>query len=84
MINGGRKMPKINIVHTLRGIFVAICSTFIISFMILILGPVLPFIDFDSNTSLLLVSLVFFLTIITYFVLPVEFSDKEKQKDSLS
>ena len=77
-------MTKINIVHTFRGIFVAICSTFIITFMILILGPVLPFIDFDSNTSFLLVCLVFFLTIITYFVLPVEFPDKENQKDSLS
>ncbi|MHA1946812.1 MAG: hypothetical protein ACXAC6_15335 [Candidatus Hodarchaeales archaeon] len=74
-------MAKNNLVHTLRGIFVAICSTLIITFMVLILGPVLPFIVFDNFTSLLLVCLVFFLAIVTYFMLPTEFSDQEKQND---
>ncbi len=75
-------MTKINLVLTLRGIFIAICSTLIISFMVLILGPVLPFIVFNNFTSMLLVCLVFFLTLITYFVLPAEFLDQEKQNDS--
>ena len=77
-------MPKINLVHTLRGIFVAICSTLITSFMVLILGPVLPFIKFDNLTSLLLVCLVFFLTIITYFMLPTEILEQEEQKKNSS
>ncbi|MHA2276174.1 MAG: hypothetical protein ACXAC2_10420 [Candidatus Kariarchaeaceae archaeon] len=77
-------MTNNNLVHALRGIFVAICATLIITFMVLILGPVLPFIVFDNFTSLLLVCLVFFLTIITYFVLPTEFSDQEKQNNSSS
>jgi len=84
MVNDDRKMTKFNLVHALRGIFVAICSTLIITFMVLVLGPVIPFIVFDNFTSLLLVCLVFFLTIITYFVLPTEFSDQEKQNDSSS
>lgn len=74
-------MPKINLVHTLRGIFVATCSTLIISFMVLILGPILPFIDFDNFTSLVLVCLVFFLTFVTYFMLPTDFLYQEEQKN---
>ena len=81
MVNDGQKMSKINLVYILRGIFVAICSTIIISFMVLILGPLLPFIVFDTLTSLLLVCLVFFLTFVTYFMLPTEFLEQEEQKE---
>ncbi|MHA1206097.1 MAG: hypothetical protein ACTSR4_00590 [Candidatus Hodarchaeales archaeon] len=74
-------MSKINLVYTLRGFIVAICSTIIISFMVLILGPILPFIDFDNFTSLVLVCLVFFLTFVTYFMLPTDFQYQEEQKN---
>ena len=64
-----------------RGIFVAACSTLIISFMVLILGPVLPFIKFDSFIALFLVIFVFFLSIRTYFVLPAELPEEEEPEN---
>ena len=69
-------MFTITIKQAVRGFFVAICATIITIFMILILGPVVPFITFNTVTEILLICLVFFLSIVTYFILPKDNIDQ--------
>ncbi len=65
-------MTKFSLANILRGILVAFLSSIIIGFMVIILGPLIPFIPFDGLFPLLILLFIFILTFITYFFLPPE------------
>ncbi|MHA1994926.1 MAG: hypothetical protein ACW97Z_10320 [Candidatus Hodarchaeales archaeon] len=65
--------------NILRGILVAIVSSMIIGFMVIILGPIIPFIPFDGIFPLAILFVIFCLTLVTYFSLPPEVNEKEEE-----
>ena len=68
-------MVDITIGKLLRGIIVTTCSSVIIYFLVVILSPILPFISLDNFMALILLITIYFLTIVTYFLLPSEISE---------
>ena len=69
-------MVDISISKILRGGIVTTCSSFIIYFLVVILSPVLPFISLDGIIPLILFITIYILTLLTYFLLPSEISEK--------
>jgi hypothetical protein len=73
-------MTDISLFDVLRGILVAIVSSIIIGFMVIVLGPLIPFIPFDGIFPYIILIIIFLLTLITYFFLPPTVNEEEKEK----
>ena len=73
-------MVENSLFKILRGVLVAIISSMIIGFMVIILGPLVPFIPFDGVFPLIILLIIFILTLITYFFLPPEIKEEEDTK----
>ena len=63
---------KFSFSEVVRGFFVAIVASLIINFMVFIIGPVLPILSFDGIVPSFIFIITIVLTLVTYFLLPIE------------
>ncbi|MHA1976286.1 MAG: hypothetical protein ACW98F_09090 [Candidatus Hodarchaeales archaeon] len=73
-------MAENSLFKILRGILVAAISSMVIGFMVIILGPIIPFIPFEGIFPYIILFIIFVLTFITYFFLPPEVKENENME----